>query len=416
MITRVKGTADWLSMTSVLSLMQTIVQHLHRYGYREIATPIIEQTALFQRALGEATDVVHKEMFYVTTQHEAGYELCLRPEMTASIIRAYVNENIQEAPWNVFSWGPVFRHERPQKGRLRQFHQVSIESIKSSGPATDALFISMLERMFEKIIGIESYALLINYLGCLEDRKKLNEALHVFLEKNKGKICATCTTRSTSNVMRVFDCKNETCQELYKAAPTTIDCLCDTCKSEWHELCSFLEQLSVSYVHMPRLVRGLDYYEKTVFEFTSPLLGAQSTFCGGGRYARLAQIIGAKNDAPSIGAGIGIERMLIILEELKKLPQPSNTQPMNAVIALGAEQQATALLLSDELHAAGIHAITLLDESSLKNALKKANAHNVHTACIIGSNERESGSVLVKNMLSGAQECIALKNAVTFLK
>jgi len=323
MISRVKGTQDFLDLTLLNFVLTCVRAHASRHHYTEIATPLIEPTELFTRSLGEFTDVVSKEMFTVAMRDENEH-VCLRPEATASTVRAFVENGVQQAPWKVFTFGPMFRYERPQKGRFRQFHQISFELIGAATVAQDVHLITMLDRLFHEVLTINDYALLINYLGCSADRKQYEHAVRAFLTPAiMSKICATCTDRTHKNLLRIFDCKNPACQELYAKAPCTTDVLCSCCALEWQQLQDWLTMLSVSYVHQPRLVRGLDYYSKTVFEFVSNALGAQNAFCAGGRYDQLVRQIGGKQDEPSVGAAIGVERLMLILETIKdRLPLP----------------------------------------------------------------------------------------------
>lgn len=283
MFQRIKGTHDILDMTLYNFVITKAKEHLSHYHFTEIITPILEPAELFKRSLGVATDVVSKEMYLVNTGHESEEAICLRPEATASTMRAYYNNNVQEQPWKVFTWGPMFRHERPQKGRFRQFFQISLEMLNAQPISNDVQLITMLDRFFSEVLKLDSYALLLNFLGCQEDRKRHKQKLIEFLEQHNATICTTCHERKDKNTLRIFDCKNPMCQELYRQAPQVTDMLCENCAQEWQLLKNTLHQLSISYSHVPQLVRGLDYYTKTVFEFVSLELGAQSTFCGGGR-------------------------------------------------------------------------------------------------------------------------------------
>ena len=290
MLSRVRGTRDIIDSRLMLFAINAITKQMKKYHFKQIITPILEPVALFKRSLGCETDVVSKEMFIVrSSSAEQGSdvaqgddEICLRPEATASVVRAFIEEGIQTVPWKVFLFGSMFRYERPQKGRYREFYQCSMELIGAHSLAYDAQLISMLDRLFRQSLTLEAYALHLNFLGCPEDRVLFKEQVAVFLEANLAALCETCLKRKDANILRVFDCKSESCQQLYVKAPLLADCFCEECDIEWCELRHQLEELSVPFVHMPRLVRGLDYYNKTVFEFVSPLLGAQSTFCGGG--------------------------------------------------------------------------------------------------------------------------------------
>jgi histidyl-tRNA synthetase len=262
-IARVRGTEDFLDLTLHNFVLDQVEKHLQIYNYSEIQTPILEHTSLFVRSLGAETDVVSKEMYTFQTSGEDS--ICLRPEATSSGVRAYVENRVEKAPWKVYTYGPMFRHERPQKGRWRQFSQINIEAYASNSIAQDAYFIKMLDALFTEILKLETYVIKLNFLGCSEDRKAHKQSLLEFLETKITEICETCTTRKDKNTLRVFDCKNETCKSLYTKAPKLLDHLCTACSSEWKELTNILQMLSVSFVIDTALVRGLDYYNKTVF-------------------------------------------------------------------------------------------------------------------------------------------------------
>lgn len=418
MFTRVRGTQDFLDLRLFNFFVETTKKHLSCHNFHEIATPILEHTDLFKRSLGEETDVVSKEMFVIPGSGEDADEkesLCLRPEATASTMRAFLNNHVDTTPWKVFTYGPMFRKERPQKGRFRQFHQFNIEIIGTNSVAQDAYFITMLERLFSEKLKLTNYALLINYMGCPEDRKRFRETLAQFLDQHTDKICTTCLQRKERNIMRVFDCKNPTCQQLYATAPKITDSLCATCNTEWETLQSLLRQLSVSFSHAPTLVRGLDYYGKTVFEFSSSQLGAQSAFGGGGRYDYLATALGGKTDQPSIGAGLGIERILLILEQISNLPLPAQP-PLYAILPLTAEQVALGLQVADELHAHNLCAQLFVEGDSMKSMMRQANKLGAHACIIIGPDEQAAGLVTVKQMTTGQESKIAQRELVAHIK
>ncbi len=418
MIPRVKGTQDFIDATLFNFIISAIKKHLFLYHFSEIQTPIVEYLDLFQRSLGEHTDVVSKEMFIIESRTESGQEqrICLRPEMTASAVRAFVDNHIQQIPWKVFSYGPCFRYERPQKGRYRQFHQITMEIIGTSSMTQDAQFIMMLDRFFHEQLNINSYALVINFLGCAQDRINFRAILKKFLDDlPEGSLCAQCFERKEKNILRIFDCKNDSCQNIYRSAPHMTDHLCAGCEQEWHMLQQQLSLLSVSFVHKPTLVRGLDYYNKTVFEFVSKNLGAQDTFCGGGRYNQLAQELGASQDYPSIGAAIGIERLMMLLEmQRDKLMLPA-LQPVHIIIPLSAEQHTLALLLADSLRAHDI-GVDVLFEGSLKSMMRKASKMGAAHVLILGETEQQERKVVVKNMVTGHEESILQINVVEYLK
>lgn len=404
MISKIKGTQDFLDMTLFNYLIDTSKKHLALYNFKEIATPLIEPIELFARSVGEHTDIVSKEMFTFTTKGDE--VICLRPEATASIARAFTqaDQHDMALPWKVFTWGPMFRYERPQKGRYRQFHQISIEVIGSQAVAQDVHFIKMLDQLFRRKLYLDNYVLALNYLGCHEDRVRFNATLKEFLEKHVDKVCATCTERKEKNILRIFDCKNSDCQELYKSAPTITGHLCAACGKEWHQLQEELQLLSVPFVVDQRLVRGLDYYNKTVFEFISSGLGAQHTFCGGGRYDTLISLIGGKQDQPSIGAGIGIERVIALLEAHREKLLLPEEKALSVIIPLSSAQHMLALLVAQELLQAGLHVEPLFDEASMKSLMRKANKMGARHVIILGDEEQQTKTATVKNMLTGTEK------------
>ena len=411
---KIKGTQDFIDLQLFNFIIDQAKKQCEEYNFSQIATPILEPTELFKRSLGLETDVVSKEMYTVDTGPD-GDKICLRPEVTASTVRAFIENGIQNTPWKVFSWGAMFRHERPQKGRYRQFHQFNLEVIGSDAIAQDAQCLKMLDSLFASKFQLNEYALMINFLGTSEERKLYTKELHAYLETVADKICKTCTTRKESNIMRVFDCKNPDCQALYDTAPKIIEHLGEESAAEWKQLQEQLGVLSVSYTINPKLVRGLDYYSKTVFEFVSPNLGSQNAFCGGGRYNNLVKAIGGKVDQPSIGASIGIERMIMMLEPIKDtllLPQPA---ALTVIIPLSGEQQTLALLVSDHLHGQQLTNEVLFD-GSVKSMMRKANKMGATFTVLIGTDEQENRTVTVKNMVTSAEETMDQTKLIQYLK
>jgi len=414
---RIKGTQDLLDLSLFNLVVDLAKKHLQTYHFTEIATPIIEPLELFKRSLGLYTDVVNKEMFLIQGNQEEEDAICLRPEATAPTLRAFIENGVQQTPWKVFTWGPMFRYERPQKGRFRQFHQLSMEIIGSASVAQDAFFITMLDRFFHEKLHLNNYALLINYLGCLADRKTYQVLLKEFLDSaDAAGICGTCTERKNKNIMRIFDCKSTTCQQIYANAPTLVDSLCSSCATEWQQLQEQLHLLSVSYAHKPTLVRGLDYYSKTVFEFVSHNLGAQNTFCGGGRYDQLVTQLGGKQDQPSIGAAMGIERILLLLDPMSSALVIPPAPVLHVIIPMQAQHIALALLIADTLTAAGLCVEVLVEQDSMKSMLRHANKMGARYALLIGDDELQSRTVTVKNMVTGTQETIGQIDLVHYLK
>lgn len=418
MFTRIKGTQDFLDLTLYNFVLGQVKKHLHSYNFNEISTPLIESTELFRRSLGLQTDVVSKEMFIMANRDEQETDsICLRPEGTASIMRAFLENGVQQAPWKVFLHGPMFRYERPQKGRYRQFTQVSVEVIGAPSVAHDAHLIKMFDRLFHEVFSLNNYALLVNFLGCLEDRTAYKKILKKYLDSSAGAgICSLCQERKEKNILRVFDCKNDACQEIYKTAPRLLNHLCTTCSAEWDQLLENLDLLSVTYQIAPNLVRGLDYYNKTVFEFASANLGAQTTFCGGGRYDQLALELGGKEDQPSVGAAIGFERLLLLLEPLREKLALPQLPALYLVMPLSRAQQSLALLVADELLANGLCTELLLDDQSVKSMMRKANKSGAAYAIMIGENEQANHSVTIKNMVDGTQEEVKQSALVEYVR
>lgn len=412
MISRVKGTQDWLDLSLVQFVLERMRAHLYTYHFHEISTPIIEPLDLFKRSLGTHTDVVTKEMFVFETA--GGDQICLRPEMTASTVRAFLENSIQTLPWKVFSYGPLFRYERPQKGRYRQFHQMNIEMIGAASYRYDVELIMMLDRFFNERLQLNNYALLINYLGCAADRAAYRTYLQTFLYK-LDTLCDTCLVRREKNPLRVFDCKNQSCQALYQNLLPLTDYLCAACVVEWQGVQESLSLLSISYTHAPKLVRGLDYYDKTAFEFVSENLGAQTAFCGGGRYNSLVSQLSGKRSEPAIGAAIGMERLLLLLEPIKDTLGIPKKRPLHVIAPLEGAQHMMALFVADMLRAAGLCVDLLLDESSIKHMMRKADKLGADYVVIIGSDEQLSGTVTLKSMATGIQETVAQVDLVVRL-
>ena len=415
MVSRVKGTQDFLDTTLFNFLITAVAAHLEKYNFDHIELPILEPTDLFKRSLGLHTDVVTKEM-YVLHANKDEESICLRPEMTAPVMRAFLEHGIQTVPWKVYSWGPAFRHERPQKGRYRQFYQVTVEVIGSDSIAQDAYVISMLDRLFHEVLQLDTYTLHLNFIGNLEDRAQYRKKLEAFLDKHASALCKTCLERREKNIMRVFDCKEEGCQKLYQQAPYPVDSLSKESKLEWEKLQSYLDLLSVSFSYTPTLVRGLDYYTKSVFEFASPLLGAQSAFCGGGRYDYLATQLGNAEMVPSLGAAIGVERLMLLLEQIQDKLRLKQKPALSVILPLSDEQVPLALLLADHMHAAGLCADVLLDRPSLKSMMRKAHKMGASHVLLVGEEEQKNNDVMIKNMTTGADVRVLQRDVVTFIK
>jgi histidyl-tRNA synthetase len=413
MISRVTGTEDILDLRLYNFFTSTAQKHFESFNFHEIRTPILEYTHLFIHSLGEHTDVVSKEMYVFSQESEKS--VCLRPEMTASTIRACFENRVERFPWKVFSYGPAFRHERPQKGRLRQFHQFNIEIIGAHSVMHDAHCIAMLKELFSANLQLEHFVIKLNFLGCSNDRQAHKAALINFLEINKEAICATCQQRTHSNTLRVFDCKNTACQTLYKSAPTIIQHLCADCSTEWAALQDQLRLLGVNFIIDNMLVRGLDYYQKTVFEFSSNQLGAQNAFCGGGRYA-LGREVGAQEDYACFGVAIGIERVLMLLELIQEKLALPTAQRLHVIIPMTKAQDTVGLLLAHELRRENLACDIILDKASATNMMKKANKLGASWVLIIGENEQNENTVMLKNMMTGESTPVKQEAVIKTLK
>ncbi len=414
MISRVRGTQDLLDLNLNNFIIEQIKKHVQNYNFTYIQTPILEYTKLFIHSLGEQTDVVSKEMYVFPSDGSKEDSICLRPEATASVMRAYFENRVEEKPWKVFSFGSMFRRERPQKGRWREFTQLNFEVINSNSVAQDVQFIKMLNSFFSDKLKIENYVLKLNFLGCLDDRIKHKEKLNEYLESFSTEICETCLKRKDSNILRVFDCKNPKCQEIYKDAPKLTDFLCTECSTEWNKLQETLHILSINFILDPKLVRGLDYYNKTVFEFASPDLGAQDAFCGGGRYS-LGKEVGAKDNYPSVGAAIGLGRLLLLAQNNIDKLNISQAPALYLILPMSEKQHDLALLMANELQTNNICTDILLEGASIKSMMRKANKMGAKQVLIFGDDEQNNNTVTIKNMQTGESKVVNQSDVINNL-
>lgn len=376
---------------------------LRLFGFSEIRTPLLEKTELFSRGIGQDTDIVSKEMY--SLKDSKGRSLTLRPEATAAVARAYIQNHLHEKQLvqKLFSIGPMFRHERPQKGRLRQFHQINVEIFGDPGPRSDADVIILALELF-RVIGLEDLTLHVNSLGCPECRPRFKKQLNRYLEERGKNLCADCRRRTATNPLRVFDCKVPGCREIMADAPSIIDSLCDACVAHFHALKEDLLLAEVSFVPDHRLVRGLDYYTRTTFEIQTERLGAQNAVAGGGRYDGLVKLLGGPA-YPAIGFAVGMERVIALLKELSPCAQQS---PDLFVAALGETAQKMSFMWIQELRRAGLAAEMDYASRGLKAQLKYADRLGAKKVLMIGENELKSGKVVLRDMSSGAQEEIDL--------
>ncbi len=372
-----------------------------RYGYQYIVTPVVEPTQLFVRGLGEVTDIVEKEM-YSFTDAMNGDKLTLRPEATAGIVRAVVEHNaLYNGPLRIWTAGPMFRHERPQKGRYRQFHQLDVEALGFSGPDVDVELI-LIGRALWRELSLkegEHYRLELNTLGEPDERRAHRAALVAHFEKHAGSLDADAKNRLHSNPLRILDTKNPAMQEMVEAAPKLIEFLGEESRAHFGAVCKLLDAAGQPYRINPRLVRGMDYYNRTVFEWTTDQLGSQGTICGGGRYDGLIEQMGGKS-APAIGFGLGIERLLLLVQELE-LSAPDNAPAAYCVLA-SDEALPQAMPVMEALRASGLDVVMHAGGGSFKNQLKKADASGALYALIFGADELAQGVVTVKSLRDGA--------------
>jgi histidyl-tRNA synthetase len=383
------------------------------YHYGEIRTPIFEHTELFLRGIGETTDVVQKEMY--TFNDRGGRSITLRPENTASVVRSYLEQKLyaDSQAAKLFYIGPMFRYDRPQAGRLRQFHQFGIEAIGPAGPSVDAEIITLAVRFFESL-GLRNLNLLINSVGCPKCRPQYRLLLQDFLRDKRTELCENCQSRFDRNPMRILDCKEEKCNRLSTGAPQMVDCLCDECAEHFTGLQRYLTAAGIAYTLNPRLVRGLDYYTKTAFEIQYPALGAQSAICGGGRYDGLIEECGGPA-TPGIGFAIGLERVLLAMEKQDLLGATVDALPV-WVIPVGAAAVLPAFSLLNRLREAGIASDMDHGGKSLKSQMKQANRLGARYVLMLGEEEVNTNQVTLKNMATGDQTLLSATDAVNQLK
>jgi histidyl-tRNA synthetase len=376
------------------------------YNYKEIRTPIFEETDLFARSIGEDTDIVQKEMYTFLDQGKRS--LTLRPEGTAGVVRAYLEHSLGEKfPLvKLFYFGPMFRQERPQKGRLREFNQFGVEAIGSLEPSLDAELIELAARTCSDL-GITDFKLHLNSIGCPKCRPIHRDKFLGFMKGRVGELCEDCKTRYLRNPLRMFDCKKEECIDKLKDAPVMVDLLCEECKKHYESVKELLNELKIDYFEDKRLVRGLDYYTKTAFELKSKLLGTQDTLCGGGRYDLLVEELGGKS-TPAIGFAAGIERYILALKMEKKLDLEEKSLDL-FVAALGDEARAFAMKLMKDLRAKNLMCETDYLSRSLKAQMREADRQKAKKVLIIGEDEIKKGRAILKDMESGEQEEIELE-------
>ena len=410
MIPAIRGTHDILpgEIERWQHAEQVIRDVCARYGYREIRTPVIEREELFAKGTGETTDIVQKEMY--AFEDKGGERVTLRPEATPSMVRAYVEHALEQALPTVklFSFGPMFRYERPQKGRYRQFHQLDVEVFGVSDATLDAEVIEMAATLVREL-GVDEAELVINSVGCRDCRPGFGRALLEALGGRKSDLCGDCRRRSETNPLRIFDCKVPSCQPIVDALPHSTDYLCDACREHFTVVTEQLTELQLDYRVSHRLVRGLDYYARTTFEVLGSKLGAQNALLGGGRYDGLVRQLGGP-DRAGIGFAAGMERLVLAMPD-----GPGAFAPDAFVVALGEAARSAAHVLARDLRHAGVATLVDYDARSLRAQMKRANRCGTRWVLILGDDEIERCEVTVKDMEKREQTAIERANVVQWL-
>jgi histidyl-tRNA synthetase len=380
------------------------------FGYEEILIPIFEETRLFARGIGETTDIVEKEMY--TFEDRGGKSLTLRPEGTASVVRAFIEHNLHLSTPNpkYYYIGPMFRRERPQAGRYRQFYQIGAEAFGGAHPAIDAEVIVLIHTLIETL-KIGNIELQVNSLGCPACRPAYRKALQEFLQDKRASLCSECQRRIDLNPLRVLDCKVPSCKAIVADAPRTIDSLCEACSTHHWGLLGHLRAMNVPFIENPSIVRGLDYYSRTVFEFLGTTLGAQNAVAAGGRYDGLVEELGG-SATPAVGFSLGVERLVSLIDPAT-VPRPP---VLLFIAALGPEAQNEAFVLLHGLRREGIAAAMDYDGGSLKSQMRKADRLQAHYTLILGENELQQGKIVLRDMTQKTQETLDIAGLVEQLR
>lgn len=393
--------------------VETAARDLFRaFGFKEIRPPLLEVTELFRRSIGEETDIVSKEMYTIPDGKGSGFTL--RPEATASIVRSYVQHRLYQngSVVKLFAIGPMFRHERPQKGRFRQFHQIDAETLGDPGPRSDAEIILLAMSLFQRL-GLSDLSLHVNSLGCPACRPRFREELKGYLSRKSSDLCEDCRRRAETNPLRVFDCKVESCRAVVKDAPSILSFLCGECEAHFRKLQALLGDSGLVFTVNPSLVRGLDYYTRTTFEIQTDRLGAQNAVTGGGRYDGLVKQLGGP-DHTGIGFAIGVERLIALLEET--LGKESEEGPELFLVGLGEEAENRVFRWASELRRHGLWAEIMHASKGLKAQMKEADRVGAKRVLIVGENELASGKGILRDMGSKSQSEIELAGLIEELK
>ncbi len=408
----IKGTKDVLpkEVHKNQYIEATCLDVAEKYGYKEIRTPVFEHTELFQRGVGDTTDVVQKEMY--SFDDKGGRNITLRPEGTAGAARSFLENGLcnEALPQKVCYLTSCYRYEKPQAGRLREFHQFGIECFGTQSPLADAEIISLANSIFNEL-GVKDLSLEINSIGCPTCRAEYHKALKEYFSSKKEELCDTCKDRLERNPMRILDCKSPVCSEIAKDAPVVLDYLCDECKEHFDAVKKYLEAENIEYKINPKIVRGLDYYTKTVFEFVSNSIGAQGTVAGGGRYDGLIEELGGQK-TPSLGFGMGLERLMLLMEA-QGCEFPESEKPDLFIVALGDKAVLKAVEIAKDMRAEGFSCQYDLNGRGLRAQMKYADKLKAKYTIVLGDNEIDEGVAKLKDMKSGEETEIALATFVS---
>lgn len=408
----IKGTKDVLpkDVHKNQYIEATALDIASKFGYKEIRTPVFEHTELFQRGVGDTTDVVQKEMY--TFDDKGGRSITLRPEGTAGAVRSYLENGLcnEALPQKVCYLISCYRYEKPQTGRLREFHQFGVECFGSASPLADAEIIALAKSLFDTL-GVKDLSLEINSIGCPTCRAEYHKALKEYFSSRKDELCDTCKSRLDRNPMRILDCKSPICHEIAEGAPVVIDYLCDECKEHFENVQKYLKAQNIEYTINPQIVRGLDYYTKTVFEFVSNSIGAQGTVCGGGRYDGLVEELGGQH-TPSLGFAMGIERLMLLMEA-QGCEFPEAEKPDLFIVALGEKATLKAVEIAKDMREEGFSALLDLNQRSVRAQMKYADKLGAKFNVVIGDNEVEAKTAKLKNMQTGEETEINLDTFVS---
>lgn len=405
----IKGTNDWLpnDIYKIQYVEKKMLKTAELFGFKEIRVPVFEHTEVFNRSVGDTTDVVQKEMY--TFDDKGGRSITLRPELTAGVVRSVIENGLYAGtlPLKCCYIGGCYRYEKPQAGRLREFHQFGVECIGAASPAADAEVISLANHLLNEL-GIKNISLEINSIGCPDCRAKYHEALKNYFSSKEDELCDTCKDRLSRNPMRILDCKAPVCKDIANDAPVMIDFLCEECAEHLEGVKKHLDAANISYKVNPKIVRGLDYYTRTVFEFVSGDIGAQSTVCGGGRYDGLLKQMGAP-ETPALGFGMGIERLLLVMENQGAL-FPEDKKCELYIASMGENAQIKATELCTQLRNEGFIAQGDVCARGLKAQMRFANKLGAEFCIVLGDDEIESGKARLKNMKNSTETEISLND------